>query len=121
MRRNIQRPIHQVFNDGFLYYGHDETQRNSTGKRIGDKFIQNGMLAYQLMDGREEDYEMANTQGNSLDLKVKTPFPPSFYNVPKTNLKVYIEDIEYHVITVDFDRGRRFLFFYLQEVGVADE
>ncbi|GGD05404.1 phage head closure protein [Pontibacillus salipaludis] len=121
MLRKVQKPIHQVFNDGYLYYGRDVTQRSGVGKRIGEEFVQEGKLAYQLMDGREQDYEMANTMGSSLDLKVKTPYPPSFINVRKSNLKVRINQIEYSVIYVDFDHSRRLLYFYLQEVGAVNE
>jgi len=59
--------------------------------------------------------------GASLDLKVKTRLPPSFKNVKKTSLKAKIENLVYDVITVDWDNDKRYLYFYLQEVGVADE
>lgn len=121
MKRKIQRPVHEVFNDGFLDYGHNQTLRNETKKRIGETFTSEGKLAFKLLSAREEDYHFAGSMGASLDLKVKTRLPPSFKNVRKNSLKARIENLVYDVITVDRDNDKRYLYFYLQEVGVADE
>lgn len=121
MKRKIQKPLHEVFNDGFLEYGHNQTLRNATNKRIGEKFTDEGRLAFHLLSAREEDYQMAGSMGASLDMKVKTRFPPFFKNIRKSSLKVKIEKLMYDVIAVDQDNDKRYLYFYLQEVGVADE
>jgi hypothetical protein len=125
MKRRIQRPVHEIFNDGYLSYGFRSIERSSQGKRIGETFLQKGKLAFKLMSARDQDYQLVGTMGSSLDLKVKTMLPPtiptlfseSYTDLRKSNITVRIGSIEYDVITVDFDNSRRYLFFYLQEVG----
>ncbi len=111
----------ETFNDGFLEYGHKQTQRSSTGKRIGDSFSPEGKLAFKEMSCRDSDYQLAGLMGASLDLKVKVPYPPSFRKIKKSKLKVVISEVEYDVIKADSDSEKYFLFFYLQEVGEIDE
>lgn len=117
LQRRIQKPVHETFNDGFLSYGHKQTQRSSTGKRIGDIFTSAGKLAFKEMSCRDSDYQLAGTMGASLDLKIKTKFPPSFRNIRKSELICVINNVEYDVLKVDSDRDKRYLYFYLQEVG----
>lgn len=119
MKRRIQKPVHEVFNDGYLQYGHDAIQRNSRGKRIGEQFTSEGKLAFKELSARDEDYVFAGAMGASLDIKVKTYLPPSFKNVSKSDLKCVIESNKYDVIKADSDQ--RYLYFYLQKVGVLDE
>ncbi|MED4172370.1 phage head-tail adapter protein [Halalkalibacterium halodurans] len=110
----------EKFNDGFLTYGHKKTKR-SDGKRVGEAFIPAGKLAFEETSCRDSDYRLADVLSSSLDLKVKTPYPPSFKKISKNKLKVIIEDMEYDVIRVDSDRHKTVLFFHLQEVGVIRE
>lgn len=107
----------EVFNDGYLYYGHKKTTRSANKKSIGSVFTEEGKLAFKEMSARETDYTLAETLGSKLDLKVKTPYPPSFRNIDKDKLKVTIRGNEYDVIKVDPDNVNRFLYFYLQKVG----
>lgn len=118
LQRRIQKPVHEVFNDGFLEYGHDVTERVD-GKRVGGNFTPKGKLAYQELSARDQDYEMAGFSNSTLDLKVKTYLPPSFRNITKTNLKCVIDNVKYDVIKSDSDK--KYLFFYLQKVGVLGE
>jgi hypothetical protein len=113
------KPYRETFNDGFLSYGHKQTQRSATGKRIGEAFTEEGKLAFKEMSCRDQDYHMAGIMGASLDRKVKTLYPPSFRTINKNKLKVVISNIEYDVITVDSDG--MYLYFYLQEVGAINE
>jgi SPP1 family predicted phage head-tail adaptor len=115
------KPYRETFNDGFLSYGHKQTQRSTTGKRIGEVFTEEGKLAFKEMSCRDSDYQMAGIMGVSLDLKVKTLYPPSFRNINKSKLKVVIDNVEYDVIKVDPDAEKRYLYFYLQKVGVIGE
>jgi hypothetical protein len=121
MQKVITKPIHEVFNDGYLDYGYKQTQRSPTGKRIGEVFVAKGKLAFKELSCRDSDYQMAGLMRASLALKVKTPYPPSFRMISKSKLKVVISGIEYDVINVDSDPGKRYLFFYLQEVGAIGE
>jgi hypothetical protein len=111
----------ETFNDGFLQYGHKHTQRSPTGKRIGETFNPEGKLAYKEMSCRDSDYQLAGILGASLDLKVKTLYPPFFRNVNKNKFKVVINSVEYDVIKVDSDSEKIYLYFYLQEVGGISE
>jgi len=113
------KPYRETLNDGFLSYGHKQTQRSTTGKRIGEVFTEEGKLAFKEMSCRDQDYQMVGIMGASLDRKVKTLYPPSFRSINKNKLKVVINNIEYDVITVDSDRV--YLYFYLQEVGAINE
>jgi SPP1 family predicted phage head-tail adaptor len=113
------KPYRETFNDGYLIYGHKQTQRTATGKRVGEVFVEEGKLAFKEMSLRDQDYQMAGIMGASLDRKVKTLYPPSFRTINKNKLKVVINNIEYDVITVDSDG--MYLYFYLQEVGAFNE
>lgn len=110
----------ETFNDGFLAFGRKETIR-SNGKRVGERFIEDGKLAFKEMSCRDGDYQMAGILGASLDMKVKTLYHPRLRSVNKSKLKVKINNTEFDVIKADNDKNRSFLFFYLQEVGVVRE
>ncbi|RHW38704.1 phage head-tail adapter protein [Lysinibacillus yapensis] len=112
---------HSALNDGFIHYGTKETKRSEKGKRIGDAFLPQGILAYQEMSAREEDYQLAQVMSKSLDLKIKTPYPPSLQNIKKSKLTIILNSTEYEVIKCDPDRARNYLYFYLQEVGVFEQ
>lgn len=116
-----RRPIHEVFNDGYLYYGYDTVLRDQYKKRIGDTFEEKGKLAYQELTARDKDYYLAGMTNATLDLKLKTMYPQSFRRIAKSKLKVFIDNEKYDVIKVDGDKNKRYLYFYLQKVGVSDE
>lgn len=110
-----------ALNDGFLIYGTDETIQSDRGKNIGETFIPIGRLAFQELSARDEDYEIAQKINSSvLNLKVRTLLPPSLLKRNRSNLKVIIDNMKYDVIKTDSDRDRRYLYFYLQEVGVFE-
>ncbi|UOE54921.1 phage head closure protein [Cytobacillus oceanisediminis] len=111
----------ETFNDGVLVYGHKTTQRSQTGKRIGEVFTAEGKLYYREMSCRQSDYELANASGSKLDIKVKTPYPPSFRKINKNKLLIQIDGEEYESINVDHDASKLYLFFYLQKVGGKSE
>ncbi|MYL50256.1 head-tail adaptor protein [Halobacillus litoralis] len=121
MKRRIQKPLHEVFNDGFLHYGKTTTQRDQSRRRTGETFLSEGKLAFKLMNAREEDYQMAGALGHSLDLKMKTHFPPGLRQMKKSGLKIKVNTILYDVIQVDWDASKKYLYFYLQEVGDMGE
>lgn len=110
-----------VLNDGYLQYGKKETQLSSRGKRIGEKFVPIGRLAYQEMSCRDEDYAFAQSASSVLSMKVRTLYPPNLRNVTKNTLKIIVNDTEYDVIKVDSDRSKAYLFFMLQEVGTYEQ
>lgn len=110
-----------ALNDGFVQYGTKETRRSEKGKRIGDTFLSHGRLAYEEMSCRDEDYQLAQVMSKSLDIKIKTLYPPSLRNVKKSKLTVVINSVEYDVIKCDTDRAKNYLYFYLQEVGMIEQ
>ncbi|MGE7091680.1 phage head closure protein [Lysinibacillus sp. NPDC048646] len=115
------KKIRDVLNDGFIQYGTKETERSPKGKRIGEKYVPMGRLAYQEMSCREADYEMAKVLSAVLDLKIRTHYPPQLQRFNKSKLKVIKDGTEYDVIKVDHDREKMYLYFYLQEVGVYEQ
>lgn len=119
MRNQIKKMNHDPLNDGYLEYGTQEAVRNSNRKRIGTTFKPAGELAFSLVSARDKDYSLAYATESSLDLKLKTRYPPGFKN-RKVNLFCRIENVEYDVIKCDWDKEKRYLYWYLQEVS-SDE
>lgn len=113
----MNKRIRETLNDGVLFYGRNETQRSPTGKNIGTKFIQEGFLHYSEKSNRERDYRLVDALSSTLDLKVKTYYPPNFKNIQKTDLVVRIGTTEFEVIQADPDETKTYLYFYLQKVG----
>jgi SPP1 family predicted phage head-tail adaptor len=111
----------ETFNDGFLEYGHKQTKRTEKGKRIGELFVSAGKLAFKELSARESDFQLAGIMSASLDLKVKTLYPPAFRTINKSKLKVIISTVEYDVIKVDSNNQKSHLYFYLQKVGGGSE
>jgi len=117
----MNKQIRETLNDGVLFYGRNITQRSATGKNIGTEFKQEGKLHYQEMSHREQDYRLVDALTSTLDLKVKTYYPPNFKNIQKTDLIVRIGTTQYEVIRADPDKVRVYLFLYLQKVGEIDD
>lgn len=119
MRNRIKRLNHDPLNDGFLEYGKQEVVRNQQRKREGTIFNPTGHLAFSLVSARDKDYSMAYATESTLDLKVKTRYPPDF-KAKKSNLSCRIDSVVYDVIKCDWDKEKRYLYWYLQEVS-SDE
>ncbi|KGR88403.1 hypothetical protein [Lysinibacillus odysseyi] len=117
----VNKRIRDSLNDGFAYYGTKETRRSERGKRIGEKFVEMGRLAYQEMSSREQDFDLVQAMSRALDLKIRTLRPPHLDRATLSKLKMVIDGIEYDVIRVDSDREKRYLYFYLQEVGAFEQ
>lgn len=111
----VQKAYRETFNDGYLIYGYKKTERSEEGKRIGEKFHEEGKLAYKVMSLRDSDYNMVGVLTTGLDVKVKTLCPPSFRKRNKNKLKVFMDGTEYDVIKVDHDAAKQYLYFYLQQ------
>lgn len=111
------KKIRDVLNDGNIEYGTNKTGRSAKGTRIGSEYEKLGRLAYQELSCREEDYKLAEAMSSSLDLKIRTLYPPNLRSVNKNKLKIVLNGTTYDVIKVDADREKMYLYFYLQEVG----
>ena len=117
----MNKRIRETLNDGVLFYGRNETLRSGTGKNIGTKFIQQGFLHFNEKSHRERDYRLVDALSSTLDLKVKTHYPPDLRNVQKNDLVVRIGTTEYEVIQADPDETKTHLYFYLQKVGEVND
>ena len=111
---------HDPFNDGYMEFGKRQTKFSSTMKNIGSEFVSQGHFAYSEMSAREQDYSMVDSLGGTLDLKLKTMYPPHFENLQHsdlTSLLVKAKETLFEVVKVDKDRHKGNLFWYLQKVG----
>lgn len=113
----MKRMAHEVLNDGFIQYGVNKTERSEKGTRTGSAFKSLGTLAYKEMSCRDEDYKLAEVMSSTLDIKIRTLYPPNLRNANKNKLKIMLNGTTYDVIKVDTDREKMYLYFYLQEVG----
>lgn len=110
------------FTDGRLDYGVIETQR-SYGKKTGEVFQVVGWMFFNYMNIRQSDQELTEGTDQVIDLKVKTRY---INNVSKNSHKVQIENEvtsekeTYDIYMVDFDKDKRYLFWYLSKVGRND-
>lgn len=107
--------IRETFNDGLLQFGHNETLRSPTLKRIGERFVPEGNLFFRQLSVRTDDYLQFGAMGKTLDLKVKTHLPPSLKPFDSESTIVRIIEDDYQVIT--FDRDSHYLYLYLHKVG----
>ncbi len=119
IQRRIQKQIHEIPNDGFLLYGKDVSARAPNGKAISKQFIKQGKLAFEELNARDQDYQYAGAMGATLDIKLKTYCPPDLVKGNLSSLKCVIDGIKYDVIKAD--RGKGYIYFYLQKVGELNE
>ena len=108
-KHNVEHTTH---NDGVLFYGKVLPKYGKGRKRIGEEFVQEGKLYYEILSIRDSDNMIANNIGYTIDKKVRTHFKRDL----KTSHKVKINDSLYDVVSLDNDRLHSFL--YLQKVGV---
>lgn len=108
----------ETFNDGVLFYGSYKTIRSESRKTIGKQFVQQGKLFYRELSVRDSDYLKFGAMGSTIDIKVKTPMPPSLRSIDKSVLIVKINDDEYNIINTD--RDRHYLYFYLHKVDKGE-
>jgi hypothetical protein len=106
----------ETFNDGILKYGISKTERTANRKNTKKVFNEIGKLKYRVLSARDSDYLACGALGSSLDLKVKTPMPPSLRTKILSDYKVVLNNEEYEVIKGD--RDKFYLYFYLSRVGV---
>lgn len=69
-------------------------------------------LAFDEMSKRQQDREMAISQGSELSLKIVTPLKKGI----NTKYKVVINKMLYDIISIDEDKENSELYFYMQEV-----
>ncbi|GIN86974.1 head-tail adaptor protein [Heyndrickxia sporothermodurans] len=109
----MKKQYRETFNDGILKYGSYKTSRSESRKVIGKKFEEHGRLFYNEMSVRDSDYLKFGSMGSTLDMKVKTPMPPSLRKIDKASLIVKIDGVDYTII--EADRDKNYLYFYLHK------
>ena len=109
--------VHDTLNDGVLEVGEYRTKLNAARKAIGKEFVSILPLHYKQLSMRESDYARFNTNGSSIDMKVKTLSPPNF--ISKDDYTVKINNRFFTVTHVDTDRY--YLYFYLHLIEVKEE
>lgn len=110
--RKKHKVRHSTYNDGVLYFGKIQVLYGKGNKKIGEEFIQEGKLFYELMSARDSDNITANAIGYTIDKKLKTHYCPEI----KTAHKIKINDLLFDIVSLDSDKSNTFL--YLQRAGV---
>lgn len=110
---------HHTYNDGMLYYGKVKTIREEkTREKIGEKIEEEGKVPFSRATIRENDNQIAESLGYTIDVKVKVPH---FEN--ETDCKVKIneeflnnnEEEVYDIIKKDIGTDKQ-IYIYLQKV-----
>ena len=68
-------------------------------------------LAYKEQYKRQQDYEFAESSGNTLSLKVRT----LLYEGVTTRHKAVIDNIVYSIFKTDHDKEERVMYLFLEE------
>lgn len=100
----------QSYNDGIakIYIKKD---KNKNVRTIEDlEYV--GFLCFQEKSKRQEDIEFAEQQGNQLTLKISAPDNGDMDG----DRNIVIDDVIYSIIHIDRNKGKRELYFYLEEV-----
>ncbi|MDD4794979.1 MAG: head-tail adaptor protein [Bacilli bacterium] len=100
---------HPVYNDGVLEVGQITPKYDKTNKKIGEDFIKEEILMFSELSKRDEDYNLANSLGYVLDVKLKVPRR----KISSKN-KIKIKDTIYDIYKIDNDNFNTYL--YLQVV-----
>lgn len=69
-------------------------------------------LAYEECSKRQQDLEFAQSNGSSLNIKLKT----RLYKNIENDYKVTIQNTLYDIVYIDIDRKKEEMYFYLEEV-----
>lgn len=116
-------PIRKIDNlyptpkDGVLEYGKISPYYTKDKQKNGEEFTKLGELFFQIMDVRERDIEVAKSNSQKIDLKLRTWYEPFFDRRERdTKQKIKIEDVFYHIVSLDHDK--RYTYFYLQEANI---
>jgi len=96
-------------------YGNMQTKRSDIGVEIGQTFVSEGTLPFRIMNARDSDYLTFQGMGSELNLKVKTPAPPSLRLQVLNQYNVVIDNVRYKVVRGD--RDQHYLYFYLDKIG----
>ena len=100
-------------NDGRLFFGKVETKRDARGKKIGQVFVNTGEMFFSYKTIRQSDFDLYNTSEQQIELKVKSYYVPT---ATKTH-QVLLKSRLYNITAIDVDNDKRYMYWYLTEVG----
>ena len=100
-------------NDGRLFFGKVETKRDARGKKIGQVFVKTGEMFFSYKSIRQSDFDLYNTSEQQIELKVKSYYVPT---ATKTH-QVLLKSRLYNITAIDVDNDKRYMYWYLTEVG----
>ena len=109
--------INKNYNDGVAYIYEEKTKKSSfqakeNCKTLDDlKFIIK--LNFEEMSKRQQDVMFAESLGNSLSMKIRTPLKDCVKNRHKAIINNYLYNISY----VDPNKKNKDLYIYLEGVG----
>ena len=100
-------------NDGRLFFGKVETKRDARGKQSGQVFVKTGEMYFSYKSIRQSDYDLYNAADQQIELKVKSYYTPI---ATKTH-QVLLKSRLYNITAIDVDNDKRYMYWYLSEVG----
>ncbi len=101
---------HYTYNDGFIKYGLIKILKNAKKEKIGEQFEQIGKRPFANVNIRDNDNQIADSLGYTIDKKIRIPIS----DIPE-NIKVKINnsDTIYEVKKRDSSDGKN-IYMYLQ-------
>jgi len=111
------KKINKNYNDGVVYIYQEKAKKSSFSAKENCKTIEDLMfivkLNFQEMSKRQQDVMFAESLGNSLSMKIRTPFRDNVKNRHKAIINNYLYNISY----IDPDKKNNDLYIYLEGVG----
>ena len=105
----------QTYNDGVLYAcrpPEEKSSFNAVKNQSEKKDIKKRLkLDYKEMTKRDQDMAFAESFGRTLNMKVKTPLNDDV----KSTDEILIGDTLYSLIHIDFNRGGKEMYLYMEE------
>lgn len=101
---------HYSYNDGYVHFGTIEIVRNENKVKTGENINEIGILPFSNVNIRDNDNEIANSLGYTINKKIMVPYRKLPQNL---KIKVNNEDTIYDIVksdTADYIN----LYLYLQ-------
>ena len=111
-----QKSRFSTFNDGVLWVCEPESASSDFGavkntlKR--SELVKIGKLNFKEMSKRDQDLDFAESQGRTLNMKVKC----KLWSKVNTLHQILIGKVLYSIINLDEDRNSQEMYLYLEEV-----
>lgn len=112
VKNSLKSVKNYTYNDGFIYFGKINIERNSKKEKTGEKFKVEGKRPFAFVYIRDTDNDIAYSSGYKIDKKIRIPYS----KLPEQNIKIKInnEDTLYEVKRRDED-DKYNIYLYLQK------